>query len=115
MWLEIDKRFFLYSLEFITVSEFWEILQEMNMNTVEFITEQISIEIHARIGSFKHYCTIGYCILYSWDLKFVGKVIHENNENWIPKNKKYFTVHVAQINTLQWSDGIFFLIYYITF
>ena len=22
----------------------------------------------------------------------MGKAIHENNENWIPTNKKYFTV-----------------------
>ena len=37
---------------------------------------------------------VGYCIHYSWDLKFVGKAIHENNENWIPTNKKYFTVFI---------------------
>ena len=43
---------------------------------------------------FKNNCNnnVGDCIHYSWDLKFVGKAIHENNENWIPANKKYFTV-----------------------
>ena len=43
---------------------------------------------------FKNNCNnhVGDCIHYSWDLKFVGKAIHENNENWIPMNKKYFTV-----------------------
>ena len=26
----------------------------------------------------------------------MGKAIHENNENWIPTNKKYFTVAVEE-------------------
>ena len=47
-----------------------------------------------RIGSHLNInVTIGDCIHCSWDLKFVDKVIHENNENWIPMNKKYFTVN----------------------
>ena len=40
-----------------------------------------------------HACSIHY----SWDRKFVDKANHENNENWIPTNKKYFTVCVPLI------------------
>ena len=72
----------------MTVSEFGAYYKRMYMNTVE------SIEIHARIGSnLNIIVTIGNCIHYSWYLKFMGKAIQENNENWIPtNNKKYFTV-----------------------
>ena len=44
--------------------------------------------------------TIGDCIHFSLDLKFVGKAIHENNEYWIPTNKKYFTVFKGKKNSI---------------